>query len=308
MMNIATLTMNPAIDVSFEVEQVLPTHKMRCRNERHDPGGGGINVARVFVRLGGNARCHYLSGGATGVALDGLMDLHQLVRTRTPIAGETRVSTTVFERSSAREFRFVTRGPNIAPEEWQAVLDRLDEADFDYLVASGSLPPGVPDDFYARAAAVACKRGARFVLDSSGVALAGGLTDRGVYLVKPSLDEMTALAGRELIGDGAVAEAAGSIVGSGKAKHVAVTLGAGGAMLVNAHGVVRLPAIPVEVASSVGAGDSFLAAMLHRLASGRDEIEAFRFGVAAGAAALLSPGTGLAKAADVARLYEQQFH
>ena len=75
MKSIATLTMNPTIDISYDVDRVVHTHKMRTRNERYDPGGGGINVARVFARLGGQARCFYLSGGPTGVALDGLLDL-----------------------------------------------------------------------------------------------------------------------------------------------------------------------------------------------------------------------------------------
>ena len=303
MTSIATLTLNPTIDVSFEVDEVFHTHKMRGENERHDPGGGGINVARVFVRLGGNARCYYLSGGATGTALDGLLDLHQLVRTRIPVAGETRVSTSVLERSSGREYRFVTDGPRVAPEEWERALELIAEARCDYLIASGSLPPGVPNDFYARVAAVANQRGVKFVLDSSGRGLAGGLAGRGVYLVKPSLGEFRSLVGAELGGDDAIAAAATAIVRRGEATHVAVTMGRDGAMLVNADGVLRLPAVPVKVASSVGAGDSFLSAMVFSLASGRDAIESFRLGIAAGAAALLSPGTGLARAADIRRLY-----
>src|SRR5262245_24476949 len=92
MKSIATLTMNPRIDISYDVDRVIHTHKMRTRNERYDPGGGGINVARVFARLGGQARCFYLSGGPTGVALDGLLDQHRLVRMRVPIAETTRVA------------------------------------------------------------------------------------------------------------------------------------------------------------------------------------------------------------------------
>ena len=101
---------------------------MRGRHERHDPGGGGINVARVFVRLGGNARCYYLSGGPTGVALDGLADLHRLVRSRVAINGETRISTSVFERESSREYRFVTTGLAVSPDEWKACKAMLSEA------------------------------------------------------------------------------------------------------------------------------------------------------------------------------------
>lgn len=307
MMNIATLTMNPTIDVSFEVDQVFHTRKMRGRNERHDPGGGGINVARVFVRLGGNARCYYLAGGATGAALDGLLDLHQLVRTRIPIAGETRVSTSVLECDSGREYRFVTSGPTVSPSEWQDCLDNVVEAQCDYLVVSGSLPQGVPDDFYARVAAAASERGICVVLDSSGPGLAHGLAGGGIFLVKPSIGELRALTGEDLASEEPIAEAAQTIVRRGEAEHVAVTMGRDGALLANASGVLRLPAVPVEASSTVGAGDSFLAAMVHALASGREAADAFRFGLAAGAAAALSPGTDLASPEDIRRLNAAHF-
>lgn len=302
-MEIATLTMNPTIDVALEVDRVIHTHKMRGRNELHAPGGGGICVARVFVRLGGNARCYYLSGGPMGVALDGLLDLHQLVRTRIPIAGETRLSTSVLERESGKEYRFLADGPTVSEHEWRECLEALRQVRCDYLVASGSLPKGVPDDFYARVAAIANARGIRFVLDSSGAALAHGLAGGGVFLVKPSIGELRALTGETLANDEAIAAAAAAIVGRGEAEHVAVTLGQDGALLASRSGILRLPALRVPTASAVGAGDSFLAAMVHGFAAGRRPEEAFRFGIAAGAAAVLTPGSGLAAAADIERLY-----
>jgi 6-phosphofructokinase 2 len=306
MMNLATLTMNPTIDVSFEVDRVLHMEKMRGRDERHDPGGGGINVARVFVRLGGNARCVYLAGGAAGVALDSLLDLHQLVRTRISIGGETRVSVSVFETCTAHQYRFVTSGPTVEPAEWRQCLDELGQVDCDYLVASGSLPRGVPDDFYAQVAATAAKRGIRFVLDSSGPGLAKGLAGGGVYLVKPSIGELRELTGEALPTEKEILAAASWIVELGRAENVAVTMGQEGALLVGASGVLRLPAVPVrKAASAVGAGDSFLAAMVHSLANGRDLEEAFRFGIAAGAAATLRPGTDLARPDDIQRLYAE---
>lgn len=305
MTHIATLTMNPTIDVSFEVDRLIHTQKMRGRSERHDPGGGGINVARVFVRLGGNARCIYLAGGATGTALDGLIDLHQLVRTRISIEGETRVSTSVCEASTGRQYRFVTDGPVVRAAEWQRCLDAVAEIDCDYFVASGSLPRGVPDDFFAMVATTATRRGARFVLDSSGAGLAKGLAGGGVYLVKPSVEELSQFTGKVLDSRESLQAAARHIVDLGQAEHVAVTMGSEGALLVSARGSEYLPAIPVRTASSVGAGDSFLAAMVHALASGRPIDAGFRRGIAAGAAATLRPGTDLARADDVERLYEE---
>jgi len=306
MYTVATLTLNPAFDICCEVERVIDTHKMRATGERFSPGGGGINVARVFVRLGGHARSYYLSGGPVGVAYDQLVDLHKLVRTRIRIAGNTRSSTTVLERTTGREFRFVPEGPEVSEAEWQALLAEIGKIECDFLVASGSLPKGVPDDFYARAARIAGERGARFVLDTSGRGIAGGISGGGVLLLKPSIGELGQLAGRELASVEDAAEAAMDVVRSGRAEHVAVTMGHRGALLASSGGTHYEPAIPIRARSSVGAGDSFLAAMVYRLCAGDPIVEALRYGVAAGAAAVLTPGSDLCLPADIERLYRQR--
>lgn len=305
MKSIATLTMNPTIDVAYEVEKVYHTRKMRTVNERYCPGGGGINVARVFVRLGGNARCYYLSGGSTGPAFDGLVDAHQLDRVRIPIAESTRIATAVFERETGCEYRFTPEGPIVSEEELQLCLSELSEAQCDYMVLSGSLSRGVPADFYARIAKLMRNRGIEVVLDSSGDSLREGLSAGGIALVKPSIGELQQLAGRELKSDDAIAEVALKIVKDGRAKLVAVTMGHRGALLASEDGTICLPAVPVEAQSAVGAGDSFLAGMVHALASGKDKIEAFRFGMAAGSAAVLTAGTGLAYPEDIERLFAE---
>lgn len=305
MKSIATLTMNPTIDVAYEVGIVRHTHKMRTQAETYAPGGGGINVARVFVRLGGHARCFYLSGGATGPALDGLVDLHQLVRTRIPIAEPTRVAAAVLEHDSGKEFRFTPEGPLVADSEWQACLDALAEAECGVMVLSGSLPRGVPADFYARVTALMRERGIETVLDSSGDALRAGIAAGGLKLIKPSAGELEQCTGRRLGTVLEISTAAMEYVTAGKSELVAVTMGHEGAVLARAGGPVFCEAPDIQAQSAVGAGDSFVAGMVHALLCGRDEIEAFRFGMAAGSAAVLSAGTGLAHAADIERLYAQ---
>ncbi len=302
MKSIATLTMNPTIDVSYDVASMFHTHKMRTDNEWYAPGGGGINVARVFVRLGGNARCYYLSGGATGPALDGLIDLHQLPRTRIPIAGPTRIATTVLERNTTKEFRFTPQGPSITEPEWREALDLVAQAGCEVMVLSGSLPPGVPDDFYARVIRLLRPRGIEIVLDSSGPALAHGIDAGSLLLVKPSLGELQQYAGRQLDGTAEIGRVAMDIVEARKARYVAVTMGHHGAVLAREAGPVVLPALDLPAASAVGAGDSFVAGMIFALCAGKPELEAFRFGVAAGSAAVLRAGTGLAHPADIDRL------
>jgi 6-phosphofructokinase 2 len=302
MKRIITLTMNPAIDVAYETDRVFHTRKMRTQQEHYDPGGGGINVARVIARLGGTARAYYLSGGATGCALDGLLDKHALVRFRIPIEGDTRISTSLYEKDTGKEYRVVPRGPEVTAEEWEAALHHLDGPQAEYLVASGSLPPGVPEDFYCRVCELGQRHGMRIVLDSSGEALGAAVRGGGLYLIKPSIGELRKLTGKALADESEIAAAAREIVDSGKAEHVAVTMGHDGALLASRSGTWRLPALPVEAKSAVGAGDSFLAAMVFALGCEQDIIEAFRLGVAAGAAAVLTPGTDLCHREDVERM------
>ena len=302
MKTIVTLTLNPSIDGSAEADLVRPVHKIRTSDERYDPGGGGINVARVIRELGGPALAMYLAGGATGSVLDDLLETALIAHRRIPIEDHTRISHAVFERSSGEEYRFVPAGPLVMEWEWRAILEALEDIDCEYLVASGSLPRAVPDDFYETVAALAHRKGIRLVLDTSGSALRAGLV-RGVHLVKPSLGELEALVGRRLA-DGAAQEAAArELIDAGSAEMVALTLGRDGALLVTAQAALRQPALDVVAKSAVGAGDSFVAAMTLALAQGRDEQDAFEYGMAAGAAAVLSPGTGLCRREDVERLY-----
>ena len=158
MNRLATLTLNPAIDGSCEAERIFPTHKIRTRAERYDPGGGGINVARVLSRLGQSVEVIYLAGGATGALLDELLDQHGLTRKPIPIHDHTRQSLSVFERASGKEYRFVPEGPQVRDAEWRAAFDHCAAIDQGWLIASGSLPPGVPPDFYARLAAALAGR------------------------------------------------------------------------------------------------------------------------------------------------------
>lgn len=300
---IVTLSPNPAIDGSSEAEKVQPTRKVRTSNERYDPGGGGLNVARVIAELGRAACPVYLAGGATGAVLEDLLAQRGLHGRRIAIADHTRISHAVFERSSGLEYRFVPEGPLVGEGEWRAMLDAVQALDFDYCVASGSLPRGVPARFYAEVARIAADKGARLILDTSGAALKAALDAGGVHLVKPSLGEFEELVGRPLREPSAQEAAARDLIAAGGAEMVALTLGQDGALLASRAGVRRLRPCEVPVKSAVGAGDSFLGAMTFALAEGRAVADAFVLGMAAGAAAVLTPGTELCRKDDVWRLY-----
>ena len=301
---IVTLTLNPAIDSSCQADEVRPVLKIRTTGERYDPGGGGINVARVIRELGGDAIAVYLAGGLTGQALTRMIDAIGLQHRAVPIRGYTRVSHTVYERSSGQEYRFVPQGPEIHDDEWQTCLRELDGLEFDYLVASGSLPRGVPDDFYARMAGMVSGKGARFVLDTSGEALKRAL-DAGVYLVKPNLREFESVVGRSLRDPAEQEAAAMQLIARGRAEIVTVSLGSDGALLATGAGCRRLRAPKVKPRSTVGAGDSFVGAMTLVLAQGRTPEDAYALAVATGTATVLTMGTELCRREDVERIYRQ---
>lgn len=305
MTDILTITLNPALDVLTSIDRVSDTHKMRCGLTLKHPGGGGVNVARVLHRLGANCVALYLAGGVTGERHHKLMSAEKVRCHVMPIAEETRESFSVHETSSGNDFRFVLPGPNVSAAEYEAcfayVAQHLPKQ---FLVISGGLAPGVPTDFYARLAVLAKQHGVRVVLDASGPALAEALK-AGVYLFKPSLRELRDLTGQDLPDEETQVAAAQQLIQSGQAEIVAVSLGADGAMVISAREQWRARSIQVDVQTTIGAGDSFVGAMVWSMSRGDNVLKAFQYGLASGAAALLAHGTALCQASDVHHLLPQ---
>ena len=298
------LTMNPSVDLATETERVVPTHKLRCGDTLHDAGGGGVNVARVLTRLGGHCLSVCPTGGSSGQWLQRRMREEGLDSVFLPIADETRVSFTVHEHSTGAEFRFVMPGPHLSEAEWMAALAQVQglQPFPAIVVASGSLPPGAPADFYARLARLCRAQGARMVLDTSGPSLAAALTE-GVYLFKPNLKELAELVGRSLETPEQWQAAAQQLVREGRTEVVALTLGHLGALLVTRDAVWSAPPLDVPVASAVGAGDSFVGGLVWALQQGQPLEQAFGWGIAAGTATLLGAGTALCRPEDIVRLH-----
>ncbi|CCD90618.1 putative carbohydrate kinase pfkB family; 6-phosphofructokinase [Bradyrhizobium sp. ORS 375] len=303
MSDIVTITPNPAVDVSTTVEKIVPVAKLRGTSQRRDPGGGGINVARVITRLGGDVTALYPVGGPTGLLLKQLIESEGVTSRTWTTAEDTREDFFVQERASGQPYRFILPGPTLSESEWQAGLSLLSglEPFPRFVVGSGSLPRGVPADYYARMAAICRARGAQFILDTSGPALAAAVAG-GVDLIKPSLHEMRDLVGGELTDATAWETAARTMAASGKVGMVALTMGHLGALLVTSKRVLRAQPLTMVPINAVGAGDSFLGALVAKLAANEPLEEAFRFAVAAGAAALLRTGTALCDPADITRL------
>ena len=304
--SIATLTVNPCVDESTTVDQVVADRKLRCGAPRYEPGGGGINVARAIRRLGGEALAIYPAGGAAGELLASLLSREGVSHRAIPIEGWTRENLNVFEESTGRQFRFVLPGPQLLRREWEKLLEEVEGLrPFPaYVVASGSLPPGVPVDIFARLARLTRKRGGRFALDTSGEAARVAL-EAGVYLVKPSLREFQHLTGLPDAEESHLVAESKRWIEAGRCEVVVLSLGAAGVLWVTAESSERLLSPTVPVRSTVGAGDSMLAGIVLRLTQGRPMGEAVRFGVAAGAATVMNPGTELCHRPDAERLYAQ---
>jgi 6-phosphofructokinase 2 len=306
MAEIVTLTLNPAIDESTSVDHVVADRKLRCRAPRLEPGGGGINVSRAIRRLGGDSLAIYVAGGPAGNLLYSLLDKEGISQRPLEIETWTRENLNIYEESSGRQFRFVFPGPALSDEDWSRCLKEIESLHPPpaFIVASGSLPPGVPDDFYARLARWARRAGTRMVLDASGPALARAL-EEGVFLVKPSLREFQALSGLADAEESHLRWEAAKLIAGGRCEGLVLSLGNAGILLVTPREAERIfpPTVPVQ--SSVGAGDTLLAGIVLRLRMGRPLAEAARFGVAAAAAAVMRPGTELCRREDAERLYEQ---
>jgi 6-phosphofructokinase 2 len=301
---IVTFTINPSIGTSVRVEQVIPERKLRCRVPRSEPGGGGINVSRAVKILGGRSTAVFTAGGAFGALLESLLDQEGIVSLPVPISRSTRENFTVHEETSGQQFRFGMPGPRLENGEWkkclEVVLSMAPKPD--YLVASGSLPPGVPPDFFAHIAVRARKRGTRLIVDTSGEPLLHA-AKAGVFLLKPNLRELGVLSGGKIENESQAEALAGKWAREGCCEGVLVSMGAGGALLVSPQGAERMQAPTVPIESKVGAGDSMVAGTVLALARGRSLTEAARFGVAAGAAAVMTPGTELCRREDAKRLY-----
>ncbi len=305
MENIISLTVNPAIDKSTSVAGIKPNSKLRCDTPVYEAGGGGINISRVIKELGGTSLCMYLAGCATGVHLKQMLTEADMLQQIIPIAGWTRENLAVTDTMTQQQYRFGMPGPQITEKEWQQTLEHLVAilAEGDYLVASGSLPPGVPTDFYARIAAIAKSKNVKLILDTSGEALLYGAKE-GVYMLKPNLGELSALCGVKSVSSIDLEPLARELLEQKSCEVIVVSLGARGALLVTKDLTEYISAPTIHPQSTIGAGDSMLAGMVLGLAQGKSFSEMAKFGVACGTAAAMSPGTQLCKKQDVEGLYK----
>lgn len=313
MPQVLTVTPNPALDVSAATDQVRPTSKLRCSGVVRAAGGGGVNVSRVLHALGVSCHAVFPQGGTTGALLQTLLSRQGVSFRGLPVAGLTRESFNVADRSSGLEYRFVLPGPKLDVTEAQSLLSVVreelqavsspDGLRPQWLVVSGSLPPGVSLDFYESVAEMARNAKVRLVVDAGAESLRAALAHK-VFLAKPSLGELRTVTGRPLKTLQEVVDEASALIAQDAAQVLLVSLGAQGALLVSRDCRYYIAPLNVPVRSAVGAGDSLVAGFVAGLSTGRPIGEAFRFAVACASASLgMAPGMQL-DSAIVQTLYD----
>ncbi len=306
-----TLTLSPALDLCSTVETIEPWRKLRCEPVQVYPGGGGINVARVIRQLDGEPVAVVALGGHFGSQFADSVRAQGLDLRRVGVRSATRQNYLVTERSSGRQFRFVHPAGRLTRGEWlrclEATIDAARRGAPDgrgaaLVVASSSLPAGVPVDAFAVLAHRLAELGVPLIVDTSGPALLAAI-GAPVLLVKPSVNELGALVGARLSDDGEIETAARRLLADGAAQVMVVSMAGRGALVVPRDAGAFVVAAPaVQVASTSGAGDSMVAGFAVALADGAPLAEAARLGVAAGTASVLVPGTALCRRTDVDRL------
>lgn len=301
--DIVTLTVSPALDKSAHFSGLIPEQKIRCGKPLFDAGGGGINVSKAISKLGGTSLAVFTSGGSTGEMLKELLKKESVPFETIETQSWTRENFVAVDDNTNSQYRFGFPGSAITSFEKDKIIQTIQELKFKFLVLSGGLSEGLPDDFYRQIAETAKKSGTKLIVDTAGEPLKSVLKT-GVYMIKPNVGELAKLVGVERLEMEEVNKAAKQIIEKGGAEIVVVSLGPQGAVLVTKDSYEFAPAPHVPKKSTVGAGDSMVGGMVWALSQNKSLKEVLQWGVACGSAATMNEGTQLFKPEDAKRLFE----
>lgn len=295
-MAILTVTLNPALDLETRTARLVPGKKLRSARPRRDPGGGGINVARVVATLGGEAIAAVAVGGPLGEDLVRRLQGPGVTVAPLPAPGDTRENLSVIEEETGHQYRFIFPGPEWGDADLVAAEDALMPLmrEGDLVVLSGSVPPGLPPDALVELARTVKRAGGRVVCDTSGPALAAiAEAALGLKVLRMDLAEAEGLVGRSLPRIDDSAAAGTELVASNAAEIAILARGAEGSVLATADECWFAPAADVPVVSVTGAGDSFVAGVTLALSRGMPLPEVLRWGVSAASSAVTTEATEL---------------
>jgi len=302
---IATVTLNPSLDQHITVDGLVVDGTNRWSRLHRYAGGKGIDVSRAIYEMGGRTVAYGFIGGSIGRAVEILLDEEGVPFSFTPIHRETRTNFIITDSKSSRQTRIDAPGPHISKGEWERFRRKMlrIRPSPDLIVAGGSVPPGIHNDVYYTTIMEAKAFGVRTILDSDGQWLAEGVKAKP-YLIKPNVQEAEGLLDRELPTEEAIIKATLDIVDLG-IEIAVISRGKDGIIAATKKEILKVVPPPVKVRSAVGAGDCTIAGLALKLANAEPLAKACRLAVAMGTAAVLTPGTELARKADVEKLLPQ---
>ena len=302
---IYTVTLNPALDKTVEIPGMALDTVNRVTSMRTDPGGKGINVSKVIAKLGGESCAVGILGGESGRTLLAALEREGLRTHFRFVEGQTRTNLKIIDRALHTNTDINEPGLTVSPADLDALLrDLLGMVrEGDIVVLAGSLPQGAPQDTYRVWTAACREKGARVCLDADGVLLAEGLK-AAPYLIKPNEDELSRLVGHRLTDtDELIAE--GRRLLKGGVTRVVISLGERGALYLRGNEVLYAEGLSVPVGSTVGAGDSVVAALAYADSLGMSDEDAVRLSTATGAANVMCSGTQPAEREAIEKLLPQ---
>ena len=301
---ITTICLNPCFDKTVNVENLQTGQVNRIRDTRVDLGGKGINVAVVASRLGLDVQCIGIMGENGSTELTAMMDREGLKHRFMTVPGHVRTNMKVYSLDGQGVTELNEPGSPLNPEILEQFTAIAEEAtrDSNMIVMTGSLPPGCPEGTYRNL--MKALEGKKCILDTEGRELEMAAKGGHPFLIKPNLREMEATLGIELRTMRAIRDAALLFIRLG-VQHYVVSMGAMGAMYISAEKTLFAPALRVETKSTVGAGDAMIGGMLLGYEVEKDMAKAFRYGIAAGAASVMTEGTQLIVRSDFEKLLDQ---
>jgi len=302
---ISTITLNPSLDQHLTVDGLVVDGPNRWSRLHRYAGGKGIDVSRAIHEMGGRTIAYGFIGGAVGRAVEIFLDEEGVPFSFTPIKGETRTNFIITDSQTNHQTRIDAPGPYITKDEFarfQRKMQRIRPSP-DLIVVGGSAPPGIPNNVYYTTTIEAKGFGVRTILDADAQWLAEGVKAKP-YLVKPNVREAEGLLNRELPDETAIIKAARDIVEMG-IEIAVISRGKDGIIAATKDAVLKAVPPEVKVKSTVGAGDCTIAGLALKLAGEEPLTRACRLAVAMGTAAVLTPGTELARKTDVEYLLPQ---
>ncbi len=301
---IVSLSLNPAIDLTYEINDLQHDKKTRAISSHYDPGGTGINVGRALEKLGANSFTCCITAGKMGDFLHSMLNQELSNVTTLQVKGETRINTTLIQQSPQYQYEINALGPSITQTELDKIISQfLSLCQQGIGVLTGSLPPGAPDNIYQNINIALQNQGGRCIIDAP-VAVMKKALESSPFLIKPNQHELELLTNKKLNSLEEIANEARSIVEQGT-QYVCVSLAEKGALLVAGDNSYYCNSPKIKVNSTVGAGDSIVAGFAYAFTQNKSPQQALKFAVACGAGTATQKGTQLFHIKELENLSEQ---